>query len=33
LSFCCDTQDGRVEQWNEMVPAKSSPSELAAEGD
>jgi hypothetical protein len=29
LSFCCDTYEGRVEQWEEMVPARSSPSELA----
>lgn len=29
LSFCCDTFEGRIEQWHEMVSARSSPSELA----
>lgn len=29
LSFCCDTPEGRQEQWEEMVPAEPSPSERA----
>ena len=33
LSFCGDTFEGRIEQWNEMVTAKSSPSELAIAGE
>jgi hypothetical protein len=31
LSFCGDTFEGRIEQWEQMVPAKLSPSELAVE--
>lgn len=29
LSFCCDTKEGRKEQWEQMVPASLSPSERA----
>lgn len=33
LSFCGDTHEGRIEQWEQMISARSSPSELAIEGD
>lgn len=29
LSFCCDTANGRAEQWSQMVPNLGSPSERA----
>jgi hypothetical protein len=29
ISFCCDTPEGRITQWNQMVPADLSPSEKA----
>lgn len=29
ISFCNDTPEGRIEQWNEMVPTPPSPSERA----
>jgi hypothetical protein len=33
ISFCGDTADGRIEQWEEMIAANMSPSEAAVEGD
>lgn len=32
LPFCGDTYEGRLEQWDQMVAAKPSPSERAVEG-
>jgi len=31
IPFCNDTYEGRIEQWDQMVSAKASPSELAVE--
>jgi hypothetical protein len=31
IPFCCDTHEGRIEQWAQMVPARQSPSEMAVE--
>jgi hypothetical protein len=31
LPFCCDTPEGRLEQFNEMVPVEPTPSERAIE--
>lgn len=33
IPFCCDSADGRRQQWEDMVPADPSPSELAVLGE